>query len=68
MLGYKSGAVYIDDRHLKNFSTKELARNIGVVMVLHDFSHAMEVSDWIVVVKDGKNTARASQRISSPRR
>ena len=27
---------------------------IGVVMVLHDLSHAMEVSDWIVVIKDGK--------------
>ena len=27
---------------------------IGVVMVLHDLSHAMEVSDWIVVIKDGE--------------
>ena len=27
---------------------------IGVVMVLHDLSHALEVSDWIVVIKDGK--------------
>ena len=27
---------------------------IGVVMVLHDLSHAMQVSDWIVVMKDGK--------------
>ena len=27
---------------------------IGVVMVLHDLSHAREVSDWIVVIKDGK--------------
>ena len=27
---------------------------IGVVMVLHDLSHALEVSDWIVIIKDGK--------------
>lgn len=27
---------------------------IGVVMVLHDLTQALEVSDWIVVVKDGR--------------
>lgn len=27
---------------------------VGVVMVLHDLSHAMEVSDHIVVIKNGK--------------
>ena len=27
---------------------------IGIVMVLHDLSHALEVSDYIVVIKDGK--------------
>lgn len=27
---------------------------IGVVMVLHDLSQALEISDWIVVIKDGK--------------
>ena len=27
---------------------------IGVVMVLHDLSQALEVSDWIVVIKDGE--------------
>ena len=26
---------------------------IGIVMVLHDLSQALEVSDWIVVIKDG---------------
>lgn len=26
---------------------------IGVVMVLHDLNHALEVSDHIVVIKDG---------------
>ena len=28
--------------------------NIGVVMVLHDLAQALEVSDWIVVIKDGQ--------------
>jgi len=27
---------------------------IGVVMVLHDLAQALEVSDWIVVIKDGR--------------
>lgn len=27
---------------------------ISVVMVLHDLSQALEVSDWVVVIKDGK--------------
>ena len=27
---------------------------IGVVMVLHDLSHALEFSDWIIVIKDGR--------------
>ncbi len=27
---------------------------VGVVMVLHDLSHALEVSDWVVVIKDGR--------------
>ena len=31
-----------------------LIEGIGVVMVLHDLSHALEVSDWIVVIKDGE--------------
>ena len=26
----------------------------GVVMVLHGLSHAMEVSDWVVVIKGGQ--------------
>ncbi|OON98461.1 MAG: ABC transporter [Epulopiscium sp. Nele67-Bin004] len=35
---------------------KRLNKNfgVGVVMVLHDLSHALEVSDKIVVIKDGK--------------
>ena len=33
---------------------------IGVVMVLHDLSQAMEVSDWIVVIKDGRKYAEGA--------
>lgn len=33
---------------------------IGVVMVLHDLGHAMEVSDRIVVLKDGKKYAEGN--------
>ena len=35
---------------------KDLNRKngIGVVMVLHDLSQALEISDWIVVIKDGE--------------
>lgn len=35
LLSYKSGAVYLDDRDLKEFSTKELARRIGVLPQIH---------------------------------
>lgn len=39
---------------------KELNRTLGmgVVMVLHDLSQAMNVSDRIVVLKDRKNTRK----------
>ena len=35
---------------------KDLNRKngIGVVMVLHDLSQALEISDWIVVIKNGE--------------
>lgn len=41
---------------------KDLNRKtgVGVVMVLHDLSHAMEVSDHIVVIKDGKKYAEGT--------
>ncbi len=49
---------YLDIAHqmdtmnlIKRFNRES---GIGVVMVLHDLSHAMQVSDWIVVMKDGK--------------
>ena len=49
---------YLDISHQLEMMklVKKLNREsgIGVVMVLHDMSHAMEVSDWIVVIKGGK--------------
>lgn len=41
---------------------KDLNRKtgVGVVMVLHDLAHAMEVSDYIVVIKDGKKYAEGT--------
>ena len=32
-------------------------RGIGVVMVLHDLGQAMEVSDRVIVIKDGRKYA-----------
>ena len=49
---------YLDISHQMEMMqlVKKLNREnrIGVVMVLHDLSQALEVSDWIVVIKDGK--------------
>lgn len=49
---------YLDIAHQQEMMrlVKKLNREsgIGVVMVLHDLSHAMEVSDWVVVIKDGQ--------------
>ena len=49
---------YLDISHQQEMMrlVKQLNRDsgIGVVMVLHDLAHAMEVSDWIVVIKDGR--------------
>lgn len=49
---------YLDIAHQQEMMrlVKRLNREsgIGVVMVLHDLTHAMEVSDWIVVIKDGR--------------
>jgi len=41
---------------------KDLNRKtgVGVVMVLHDLAHAMEVSDHIVVIKDGRKYAEGT--------
>ena len=49
---------YLDIMH--QLETMQLVKNlnretgIGVVMVLHDLVHAMEVSDRIIVIKDGR--------------
>ena len=49
---------YLDISHQQETMrlVKRLKREsgIGIVMVLHDLSHALEVSDYIVVIKDGK--------------
>ena len=49
---------YLDISHQQEtmWLVKRLKREsgIGIVMVLHDLSHALEVSDYIVVIKDGK--------------
>ena len=49
---------YLDIAHqlemMKLVRSLNREHGIGVVMVLHDLSHALEVSDWIVVIKDGK--------------
>lgn len=49
---------YLDIAHQQEMMrlVKKLNREsgIGVVMVLHDLSHAMEVSDWVVIIKDGQ--------------
>ena len=49
---------YLDISHQQETMrlVKRLKREsgIGIVMVLHDLSHALEVSDHIVVIKDGE--------------
>ena len=49
---------YLDISHQLEMMqlVKKLNREnqIGVVMVLHDLTQALEVSDWIVVIKDGQ--------------
>ncbi len=49
---------YLDISHQQETMrlVKRLKREsgIGIVMVLHDLSHALEVSDHIVVIKDGR--------------
>lgn len=47
LLGYKSGAVYLDDRDLKEFSTKELARRIGVLPQIHSAPPDFQVKELV---------------------
>lgn len=57
---------YLDISHQLDMMrlVKKLNREsgIGVVMVLHDLSHAMEVSDWIVVIKNGRKYGEGAPR------
>ena len=43
---------------------KELkkASDMGIIMVLHDLTHALEVSDRIIVIKDGKKYSEGSPK------
>ena len=49
---------YLDIAHQQEMMrlVKKLNREsgVGVVMVLHGLSHAMEVSDWVIIIKDGQ--------------
>lgn len=55
---------YLDIAHQLDMMrlVKRLNREngIGVVMVLHDLAQALEVSDWIVVIKDGRKYAEGT--------
>ena len=57
---------YLDISHqletMKLVKKLNRENGIGVVMVLHDLTHAMEVSDWIVVIKDGKKYAEGAPK------
>lgn len=58
MLFLDEPTTYLDVSHQLEVMqlVKKLNREngVGIVMVLHDLGQAMEVSDWIVVIKDGK--------------
>ena len=63
---------YLDIAH--QFEMMQLIRRLnrenglGVVMVLHDLSQAMEISDWIVVIKDGEKYDEGSpETVITPR-
>ena len=63
---------YLDIAHQLDMMrlVKRLNREngIGVVMVLHDLAQALEVSDWIVVIKDGRKYAEgAPEDVITPR-
>lgn len=58
MLFLDEPTTYLDVSHQIEVMqlVKKLNREsgVGIVMVLHDLSQALEISDWIVVIKDGK--------------
>lgn len=47
LLAYKSGAVYVDGRDLRDFSSKELARNIGVLPQIHSAPPDFQVRELV---------------------
>ena len=47
LLGYTSGAVYLDNRSLKDFSAKELARHIGVLPQIHSAPPDFQVKELV---------------------
>lgn len=62
---------YLDIAH--QYETMKLVKKlnresgIGIVMVLHDLSHAMEVSDKIIVIKDGRKYSQGTpQEVITP--
>ena len=64
MLFLDEPTTYLDISH--QLDTMQLVKKlnretgIGIVMVLHDLSQAMEVSDHIIVIKNGKKYAEGS--------
>ena len=47
LLPYKQGSVFIDGRSLKDYSSKELARNIGVLPQIHSAPPDFQVKELV---------------------
>ncbi len=47
LLNYRRGTVYVDARNLKDFSAKELARNIGVLPQIHSAPPDFKVKELV---------------------
>ena len=47
LLGYKNGAVYVDRRNLKEFTSKELAQHIGVLPQIHSAPPDFQVKELV---------------------
>ncbi len=45
---------------MKLVKSLKQASDMGIIMVLHDISHALEVSDRIIVIKEGKKYAEGT--------
>ncbi len=57
---------YLDISHqldtMKLVKKLNASSDMGIIMVLHDLSHALEVSDRIIVIKNGKKYAEGSPK------